>query len=356
MIFHKKRLYRYKNIFILLAVSFMAMLFMLLLILTILDKKQHAQWVQEQCDFQNAYIMDWEYCGDSDDINDVIGKRLTESLPELSKGVMAIQVSVEGSDSAQGGQLQYLVGDYSQIAYPLEKGGVISLQNGENAFYVGEAYRPFLTERGGMQTLNLDGTDLPVCGILDDITGKGEDERLLLFGKDITDKLLEKIQASLENNQVQILYYSDDSDVKEDINSILEWISQNKNYQFTAVPYDQSIIYEVGSSVVMSFFKWAVYPVFVCCICNCLMIINVYVKRMKQNIYICRMCGMTYAQLAMMIGSDYGILLLPSVLVVGIFFGQFIKILLFGILMAAVFALLSLVFIRQEFRREGRCL
>lgn len=356
MIFSKTRIYKYKNTFILLAASFTAMLIMFSLILSVQDKMRHAQWVQEQCEFRNAFEMSWESCEDDTLQNNVTGEELFRSIPELSAGMLVIEVFFDASDLTKYSQLQYVLGDYSQAAYPLQSGGNISLENGENAFYIGESYLPYLIESEEGEFLNLGGVNLEVTGVMDDITGKGRDERLILFGKDVPEDLLLKIQQSLENNQVRICYFSNKPEGEKEADKVLSWINQNRLYHFSISPYDQNPAYEYHTSLPMTFFKWAFYPILICCICNCLIIINVYVKKMRQNIFIRRMCGMTYMQLVVMIGSDYGLLLLPAVVVTGAVSGQFAGLFIIGMLMAVVFALFSMVLIRREFRREGRCM
>jgi len=356
MVYSKTRIHKYKNIFILLAVSFTAMLLMFSLILSARDKMQHAHWVQEQCEFRNAFEMCWESCEDDALQDKVTGEELFRTIPELTDGILTIEMFFDTSDLTKYSQLKYVVGDYSQITYPLQSGERISLENGESAFYIGEAYVSDLIETQQGSFLNLGGIDLKVTGILDDITGKGKDERLLLFGKDIPEELLLRIQRNLENNNVRICYFSNKTEGEKEAEEVLSWIDQNRACHFSVLPYDQGIAYTENPSLPMAFLNKAFYPVLICCICNCLIVINVYVKKMKQNIFIRRMCGMTYIQMVVMVGSDYVLLLLPALIVIGVISGQPVRLFILGMLMVIVFALLSVALVRRAYLKEGRCL
>lgn len=350
----KTRICKYKNVFILLEISFVAVSLILELILSVQNDIKYTKWVQEQCEFQTSYQIYWE-SSENDNLNyQVTGKELYESIPELSYGILLISIPFDKSDLMENTQLQFIFGDFSQLNYPLISGENINLNEEKNELFIGVNYLPYIIEKNEKQFLNLGNTDLEVTGILEDITGKGIDKRILFFGKKIPDQLFDRLLKYLENNAVIINYFSNHSEGEKEIQQVLDWINQNKAYNFYASFYDQRFDYEYKSSISMIFLEKSFFPILLCCICNCLLAINIYVKKMKYNIYIRRICGMSYMQIALLIGSDYSILLFPSFIFISIFSKQLRNFSLYGILMIIIFVMISILMIKHEFKKEGR--
>lgn len=350
----KTRIFKYKNIFILLEISFIAISLIMELILSAQDKIKYTKRIQEQCEFQTSYQIYWESSSDNNLKHKVTGKELYESIPEFLYGILVISIPFDESDLMKDFQLQYIFGDYSQINYPLISGENININEEENELFVGIYYLPYIIENNGKKFLNIGNSNLEVTGVLEDITGKGMDKRILFLGKEIPDKLFNKFMKYLENNAVNIYYFSNYSEGEKEIQQVLDWINQNKDYKFYASFYDQKFDYEYKSSISMTFLEKSFFPILLCCICNCLLIINIYVKKMKKNIYIRRICGMSYIQIALLIGSDYTILLLPSFVLIEIINKQLNNFILIDFLLIIAFVMFSILMIKREFKKEGR--
>lgn len=356
MVIYRTRIRKNKSIFILLVISFAVTLLMLLSILDIYSKEKYAQMVQKQCEFKTAYQLDWEAREEENSSRAITGEELIATMPDVSQGILSISVFLDESEYMEFCQLQYLFGDYEQLTFPLQAGGKVCVDRDKTAFYVGERYIPYLIKRSDENFLNLDGAELLINGVLADITAKGRDDRLILLGKGVPEILKEKLQSSLECNQVVIRYFSNEADCQQDIENILAWLGQKTDYQFEVSSYDQMLSYNYNSALNMYFLEKAFYPILICCLCNVFLIVRVYIKKMRKAMFIYRTCGMNYKQLALMVGTDYSIVLLPVVLLMGALHGQLEKLLILGVILWGLFTFISIGLIRWEFNKEGWCL
>jgi hypothetical protein len=276
------------------------------------------------------------------------------SMPEIEQGVLVTKVCYEASDNTRDSLVSYVFGDYTQIHFPLTDGTVIDLEQGEEALYIGIQFLSDVIEKNGERFLDINGELIRVSGVLDDITGKGEDSRIFIFGCDASEEIIRQ----LETNSVCVEYYCDETEQKEEFEQFVEWLSQNSDLNYCIVQEDSSYydFYESDSSFVMIFVEKAVLPIIFCCICNCLLIIQVYIRQMKRNLYIRRMCGMSWLQMSCLIGSDYGIILIPSAVLIGIVRKQTVPIFLGSVILLFLFSALSAVMIRFMLNTKGRCL
>lgn len=353
MLFSKKRIIKHKYIFTLLAVSFIATLLVLQSFFRMRSEVRHAVWVQEQCEFQMAYTIATEsmmegICYVGIDL-DQGGKEWEASMPEIMQGILTASVEYEETDDIKQCLLQYIWGDYTQIHFPLADGNRISLRQGEKAFYIGKKFLPDVIEKNGDRFLKINGELIKVTGILDDNTGKGADDRLLLFGRDTSEEMIRQ----LKNNLVLFRYYCDSTEKKEEFERFADWLSK-KNGETYLVVQEWPYSYTTDSFFVMSFVEKAIWPIIFCCICNCLLIMQVYIRKMKHNLYIRRMCGMSWLQLSCLIGADYGIILIPAAVLIGIINRQAVPILLGSVVLLIMFTFLSLNIIKHVLNAKGR--
>lgn len=351
------RVIKHKRIFGLLSLSFGMMLLMVFLYMDMRNKDRMAEQVQRQCEFQTAYSIESNYCGDDAAAEQVTGEHMLRTLPDITKGVLVVNIVLDETDDMEECKLSIIFGDYSQVSYPLSSGELLCLQAEENAFCIGQKYKAYLKKNNTREpVLDLEGTDMKVSGILADITGRGEDDRLLLFGKDmLSETLNDDLMGALQNNTCYIEYFSNQSETAQELNRILNWLNQNPSFHYYEEEIDQSIAYTYNPSLISYFTEKLLYPILFCCFCNCCLIINVYVKRMKSNIYIRRILGMRYIQIMGMIGCDYLICIFPCIFLIGIISGQLVRCLLAGLAMTCIFALLTACIIRRTFLKEGRC-
>lgn len=355
---HYRPCRRHQSLFLLLAVSFFSILLLAGNFWGIRGSVNHVNQVQQQSAFRTTLAIlpkgnDMPYSFAIDKVN----QDWLLEIPRISDGILAAVAWYSISDTMPYYSVQYCFGALEQLQLPLLDGTKTAVEQGERKLYAGVSFLPYIREREQGECLNIGGEWIPVAGVLDDITGSGEDDRLIFAGGDY----MREIERLLRRGDAQFYYYTNKDGGEEELGMFLDWLKEGGGEMpmgepCIGRPWQPVYAPDDSDSVLLVLVKKATYPMFGCCIAGCLLILYVYVKKRKDDFLIRRMLGTAYVQLALSAGKDYLIILMPAAVLAGLCTHQILQTLCAASALLLFFVAVSFLMIKIGLRREGGCL
>lgn len=351
---------KYNSIFVMLCISYIVTLLLAGVILRIEYDRRFAQWVQQQCSFRSAYRINLTETGDEDAMR-MQANEVFSSIPQIRDGILSLSMWYDDDELMQSCRVSYLFGDYGQIDYPLADGQRLSVKDGEDALFIGQKYLRDIRREDGEEFLYIHGNRLHVNGILADITGYKADDRILLFGNGYPQDLKDMLGKEFTSwNNIVVEYFSNltghTEEAEEETEDIRQWLERVSGEIYETESFEQTGSYTGVNPFGNLFIRFAIYPVLLCCLVNCLYLMCVYIKSRQRETAIRRMCGISYIRIAAMTGSDYAVIFLPTAAMTGLVTRFFAQMLALGAVMTVLLTLFSIGIMRINFMRKGSCI
>lgn len=354
MFWRNKRITKHATLFILLACIFMATLCLLASFLNMKKNIEEVINTRWQSEFKAAY----EFSNIDDNIMYEKRKDAAFSVPEIKDGIFVMRYLFLPNENTAFGWIDFMVGDYEQVSFPLENQSEIMPIYKKGNTFVGKSYIDALEKELDERYLSIENHRLHVDGVLKDITTTESDSRIICLTKYMSKSDWDWLNEIGINNFTQFYYYSNKGEYQEDLETITKWFQDVLGIEMYPFEFNQDteIGYLENVSNMKKMIEYAIIPVFVVCFFSCLLVLRIYIKGIFRNIAIFRANGISYQWIFKMIFIDFGLILLPSVICLCFVTNKIGESISLGLLVDFICSFISVGFIMLEFYKKGRCL